>query len=102
MNNGDISGVSTMQIRWGHQLTAPTANEINIQDTPEWARYSNLYKKFCVQGVSMKYKPYSFNMGTSNIISEELLLGSSIDGTALNATNIRLAVDFHCQKASRT
>ncbi len=49
----------------------------------------------------MEYKPYDFNMGTVNIISEELLVGSSIDGTALDTTSIRLAVDFHCQKASR-
>lgn len=49
----------------------------------------------------MEYKPYSFNMGTVNIVSEELLVGSTVDGQALNTTSIRQAVDFHCQKASR-
>lgn len=40
-------------------------------------------------------------MGTSNIISEELLVGSDRDGGTIDSTKIRLAVDFHCQRANR-
>ena len=49
----------------------------------------------------MQYKPYQFNMGTFNVINEELLIGSSRDGSGLNQDTVRLAVDFHCQRASR-
>lgn len=90
-----------MKVRWGDQLTPTSVNTIVIQDCPEWDRYKNLYKFFSVQGVRMEYKPWDYNQGTGNIVQEELLVGSSIDGIDPNITNIRLAVDFHCQKASR-
>jgi len=86
-----------MRVNWGNQLAAAgVANEINVQDTPEWVRYRQLYKHFCIQGVKMEYKPYTFSTGITNVVSEELLVGSSIDGTAVDTTNIRLAVDFKC------
>jgi len=102
LNDGGITGVSTKTINWGNQINL--ANElahVNIQDCPEWGRYSQLYKMFCVQGVKVEYKPYSFSTGTFDVISEELLVGSSRDGDTINSTAIRLAVDFHCQRANR-
>ncbi len=99
--NSGVTGVSTMNVLWGDHLSAPATNQLTIQDCPEWDRYKELYQQFCVQGVKIAYKPYSFNMGTANIISEELLVGSAVNNDALNTTSMRLAVDFHCQKASR-
>jgi len=49
----------------------------------------------------MEYKPYGFNQGALNIASEELLVGSSVTGDALNSTNIRLAVDFNCRRSNQ-
>lgn len=99
-NNGDLNGVATMKVRWGNQLLAPSVNTLTIQDCPEWVRYRQLYKKFCIQGLKMEYKPWTYQMGATDVVSEELLVGSSVDGTDPNATNIRLAVDFTCKKAS--
>lgn len=59
MIDSNISGISTQIINWGNQINGP--NEIshaNIKDCPEWVRYSELYKMFCVQGVKIMYKPY--------------------------------------------
>ena len=58
LNNGDLQGVSNMLVFWGNQLSATQANQIKILDCDEWARYSQLYKEFCIQGVKMEYKPY--------------------------------------------
>lgn len=59
MVDSTAAGISTQIINWGNQINGP--NEIshaNIKDSPEWVRYSELYKMFCVQGVKIMYKPY--------------------------------------------
>jgi len=40
-------------------------------------------------------------MGTQNVISEELIVGSSVMGDTLNTTTVRLAVDFITRRADR-
>lgn len=40
-------------------------------------------------------------MGTTNIVSEELIVGSSTDGAALTEVNLGLAVDFTARRANR-
>lgn len=72
-----------------------------IRDSPEWIRYSELYRYFSVAGVRMEYKPYGFNAGATDIISEELLVGSSPTGLALTTTTIKLAVDFKVRRANQ-
>ncbi len=64
INNTDVNGSATFLVHWGNQIQAPTASQMTIQDTPEWTRYGNLFKYFCVQGVKMEYKPYGFNSGS--------------------------------------
>lgn len=49
----------------------------------------------------MRYKPYGFSAGSTNIASEELLVGSNVVGGVLNETNVRLAVDFKGSRANR-
>lgn len=49
----------------------------------------------------MKYLPYQFNSGDVQIVTEELLTGSSPQNLALNRTNVRLAVDFDVRQANR-
>lgn len=50
----------------------------------------------------MEYKPFGFNAGVLNVVSEELLIGSNAGGLAINATNIRLAVDFTVKRANQS
>ncbi len=102
MIDSTAAGISTQIINWGNQINGPNEiSHLNVKDCPEWVRYSELYKMFCIQGLKIMYKPYQFNMGTANITSEELLVGSSRDGSTIDSTKIRLAVDFHCQRANR-
>ncbi len=49
----------------------------------------------------MEYKPYGFNAGSTNIASEELLVGSTLSGEAIDVTNVRLAVDFKCRRSNQ-
>lgn len=97
----DGFGNSAMIIDWGNQIDAPAAGAIRIQDTPEWDRYSSLYRYFRIQGVKMRWLPYQFNSGAAQIISEELAVGSSAVGSALDPTVIKLAVDYKVQQTSR-
>ncbi len=73
---------------------------MNIRDAPEWQRYSELYRYFCVAGVRMEYKPYGFNQGATDIVSEELIVGSSPTNVALTSTTIKLAVDYTTRRAN--
>ncbi len=42
----DGFGNSAMIIDWGNQIDAPAVGAIRIRDTPEWIRYSELYRYF--------------------------------------------------------
>ncbi len=101
LTNTDVSGVSSMTVGWGDQLLGGGLTRINIVDSTELARYTALYRYFSIQGVRMEYKPYGFNAGSTNIASEECLVGSNAVGNALNVTTIRLAVDFIARRANQ-
>jgi len=94
------SGGAAFTVSWGNQITPATAGTIVPQDCPELVRYGALYQQFSIAGVKMQFKPYKFNSGTTDIASEELLVGSSAVGLALNTTTVRLAVDFNVRNAS--
>lgn len=51
--------------------------------------------------MKIKWLPYQFNSGDAQIVSEELLVGSSIVGDVPTSTTVRLAVDFNVRQASR-
>ncbi len=72
-----------------------------IRDCPEWVRYRNLYRYFCVAGVRTEYKPYGFQTGATDVISEELLVGSSPTGVAITTATVNLAVDFKVRRANQ-
>ncbi len=95
------ANIVEFNVTWGNQIAAPgTQNSIVIRDSPEWLRYQALYNYFRVQGVSMKYIPYGFQQGPAAVTSQELLVGSSVEGEALTQNTVKLAVDFHVQRAS--
>lgn len=96
----DASGTGQFTIHWGDQTTVPALNSLRLLDTAEIVRYTQLYDYWCIQGCKIKYIPYTFGAGDKNISGEELLVGSSVGGNALNGTNIRLAVDFNVKRAT--
>jgi len=50
--------------------------------------------------MKIEYKPYGFSAGSTDIASEEALIGSSVTGLGLNTVTVRLAVDFTLKKAN--
>lgn len=94
------SGIANFLVSWGQQITAPGVDSMVIRDCAEWVRYKNLYRYFCVAGVRTEYKPYGFNAGSTDIISEELLVGSSPTGVAITTATIPLAVDFKVRRSN--
>ncbi len=102
LTNTDINGNSSMTVDWGNQVDGTAGNVIRIQDCPEWARYMALYRMFRIQGVKMQYQPYGFNAGSTDVVSEERLAGSSQVGDPLSTATVRLAVDFSRGLANRT
>ncbi len=101
LDNTDISGISNLVVEWGDQIAAPVTDVIRIRDCQEWVRFKNVYRFFRVQGVRMDYHPYGFSAGSTNIASEELLVGSNVVDGALTSGNIRLAVDFKAARANQ-
>jgi len=93
---GDGNGIASFRVDWGDQDTAIAANVLKLKDCPELPRYFALYRYFKIQGVSIRYMPYQFNQGSeASVTNEELLVGSSATGSALDGDAVRLAVDFH-------
>lgn len=73
---------------WGDITTAGgTNNECVIQDCVEWARYQAFYRYFKINGIKMEFHPIDIS-GSSDVIFQNLQVGTSPDGTNLSATSI--------------
>ncbi len=88
-------------VQWGDQISGTQANVVNLLDCPEWVRYRDLYQAFSISGCKMHYMPYKFIRGTAPVTEQELLVGSSVTGEPISATNVRLAIDFKVKPAGQ-
>lgn len=95
------NGVANFLVSWGQQISATAIDTMVVRDCPEWVRYSQLYRYFCIAGVRTEYKPYGFNAGSTDIISEEMVVGSSPTGVPITTATIPLAVDFKVRRANQ-
>ncbi len=97
---GDGNGVAEFRVSWGDTITNGGANALTTLDAPEITRFENLYAQMSVSGCKMQFIPYKFMAGSTDIAAEELIVGSSAIGEAIDATNVRLAVDYDVKSAN--